>query len=366
MNSEAELAAVLGHEIAHVTAKHALERLSKAQLATLGLEIGIILEPDVARYRDLATIGLGILLLKYNRDDERQADQLGLRYSVHGGYDPRPMSDVFTLLERVSRLQQAPRLPGWLSSHPTPENRRALISEQIAATKVDYGLATVGREKYLEQIDGILFGTNPREGFFRENVFFQPDLRFQLQFPRGWRAFNQKQQVYAVSPQGDAWIVLTLAQETSGELAAGTFARRPGVRPGFLQRRYLNTGSAAWMEVAASTPQGETQGVVAFLEYGGRVYQILGYALAQAWWTYSSQVGQSMWSFAELRDQEILAVQPQRIDAVELPSDMTLKQFAAQFPSVVPLETVALINQVEPGTKLRAGRLMKRVVTAPR
>jgi predicted Zn-dependent protease len=123
-NSEAELASVLGHEIGHVTARHGVNQMSKAQLAQLGLGVASILAPEeVQKFGGLATQGLGLLFLKFGRDDERQADDLGLRYIVNEGYDPRPMAEVFETLERVSRTSGGGRVPAWASTHPNPENR---------------------------------------------------------------------------------------------------------------------------------------------------------------------------------------------------------------------------------------------------
>jgi len=96
LTSEAELASVIGHEIGHVTGRHSVEQMSKAQLAQIGLIAGMIVKPELARYGDLATQGLQLLFLKYSRDDERQADGLGLRYMYQQNYDPREMPAVFS------------------------------------------------------------------------------------------------------------------------------------------------------------------------------------------------------------------------------------------------------------------------------
>ena len=110
LTSEAELAAVMGHEIGHVTARHTVSMISKAQLANVGLILGMILRPELQNYGNLAEAGLSVLFLKYSRDAERQADDLGLRYVTRGGYDPRPMADVFTTLERVSATEKKGRV----------------------------------------------------------------------------------------------------------------------------------------------------------------------------------------------------------------------------------------------------------------
>ncbi|MBA2563838.1 MAG: M48 family metalloprotease [Gemmatimonadetes bacterium] len=361
LDSEAELAAVLGHEIGHVTARHSVERISKAQLANVGLGVGSILSSDIARFGDLANAGLGLLFLKYSRDDERQADDLGLRYAIRGGYDPRPMTDVFTLLERVSQLQQASRVPDWLASHPSPENRRALIAAKIDSTRSSFEGTRVDRDRHLREIDGVVFGLNPREGFFRANVFYHPDLRFQLEFPRGWKTANQKQQVLAVSPRQDAIVGLALAKGGSAEAAARTFASQQGLRTSAFRRGDLNGLSAASAEFEARTQQGTLRGAVVFVEDEGRVYQLLGYTAGQLWGGYQREIGAAIASFDRLTDQRILAIQPQRLEIVKLPSAMTVEQFAARYPADLSRDMLAVINQVRPGDRLEAGTLMKTV-----
>src|SRR6266516_2241805 len=100
LNSEAELAGVVGHEIGHVTARHTASRITKQQLAQVGLVVGSIASPQLERYAGLASSALNVLFLKYSRDDESQADHLGLRYMRRGNYDAREMPNVFRMLDR--------------------------------------------------------------------------------------------------------------------------------------------------------------------------------------------------------------------------------------------------------------------------
>src|SRR2546422_8512418 len=133
LNSEAELAGVVGHEIGHVTARHSASQMTKQQLAQVGLVIGTVASPEFGRYSGLAGQALAVLFLKYSRDNERQADDLGLRYMRRVNFDPREMPHVFEMLTRVSHAQGGGRVPEWLATHPHPENRRGRIEEEGAA-----------------------------------------------------------------------------------------------------------------------------------------------------------------------------------------------------------------------------------------
>jgi predicted Zn-dependent protease len=309
---------VLGHEIGHVTARHSAEQLSRAQVAQLGLGIGSIFVSEIAAASDLLGASLGLLFLKFGRDDERQADDLGLRYMMRGTYEPREMVDVFVMLGRVSEAAGGSGLPNWLSTHPDPGERRQRIEAEIAASGGSRG-GTVGRDRYLSRIDGIVFGENPRNGFFRGSLFLHPDLEFQINFPEGWQTQNMPQAVAALSQEKDAVIQLTLAEGGSANAAAESLLGKEGIRRGSTSRRSVNGLPARWDYFAVTTQDGkELRGLVVFIEYAGRVYQILGYTTAERMGSYDTVFQRSLSSFDRLTDREALNVQPRRIEVVTL------------------------------------------------
>ena len=183
MNSEAELAGVLGHEIGHVTARHTASQITKSQLAQAGLAVGTIISPTVADFAGIASQGLGLLFLKFGRDAEYQADELGFRYVTRKDYDPRDMSSMFTMLRRQGALGgSGGRLPEWQSTHPDPENRVARNDTRVAQFAGKPETMRVGRDQFIRHLDGMVFGENPREGYFEESVFLHPELEFRIEF----------------------------------------------------------------------------------------------------------------------------------------------------------------------------------------
>ena len=364
LTSEAELVSVLGHEIGHVTGRHSVEQMSKAQLAQIGLIAGMVLKPELAQqFGDLAQTGLGLLFLKYGRDDEREADDLGLRYMAREQYDPREMVGVFEVLRRVSERESGGRVPGWMSTHPTPENRIGRISEQVAALNLDFANARVGREPYLRELDGMPFGQNPREGYFIGNRFIQPELGFEIRFPQGWKTNNQKAAVGAMSPREDAVVVLTLSTQSSPQAAAQAFFNQQGVVAGQSLRADLGGLPAVARVFGVQRGQaGDLQGVVAFVEHQNRVYQLLGYTLANRWRGYSDTLSGALGTFERVTERRLLDVQPSRLDVVSIPRAMTLEEFARRYPSTVDLRTLAVINHAETNTRFSAGTELKRIV----
>jgi predicted Zn-dependent protease len=365
MSSEAELASVLGHEIGHVTARHTVSQMSNQQLAGLGLALASIVSPDLERHAGIANAALGVLFLKYSRDDESEADDLGLRYMRRTNYDPRAMPEVFTLLERVGESQGGGRLPEWLATHPSPANRRANIAEQIAALPQDFSGTLVNRDAYVQRLDGQVFGTNPREGYFKGGHFVHPDMRFQISFPEGWATDNGKQAVVAVSSAKDAVIEMTLVDGASAEAAARAFLSQEGISSGSPSSGSSHRLPASGSEFTAATEGGTLGGAVLFVEHSRAVFRLLGYAPQERWSANRAAIERALQSFQPLTDDTALAVQPHRIEIVRIERRTTIEAHLKVSPSPVSSTALALMNHVDPTTPLEPGRLIKWVVGRP-
>jgi predicted Zn-dependent protease len=363
INDEAELATVVGHEIGHVTNRHSVQQISKAQLAQLGLGIGSILSSDIARFGQLASAGLSVLFLKYSRDAENQADQAGFRYALNQGYDVREMSKVFETLDRLSQSSGGGKLPEWLATHPSPGNRIEHIEKMLDTTKIDPSKGKVNRDQYLQHVQGITYGEDPRQGYFEGTQFYHPQMRFQLRFPDGWQVQNTAAAVAGISPNQDAIFQLALAGQGSPQQAAQQFLSQQGVQAGQTSTTNINGLPAASSYFQAQTDQGNIQGIVSFVSYGGSTFGLMGYTAAGKLGSYDQVFQSSIRSFGELRDASKINVQPAKVELVKLSRDMTLDQFNSQYPSTVPIEELAIINEVEGGsTVLPTGRMIKRVV----
>src|SRR5262245_4254840 len=199
--NEAELAGVMGHEIAHVTARHTVQQLTRTQLAQIGLGVGSVLSPTFGQFGDLADNGLGLLFLRFSRDSEREADRLGVEYSSRAAYDPREVSNFFEVLGRLSAAGDRATIPGWLSTHPDPPERvqatRMLAQEWIQMLGLTAERMVVNRDNLIRSIDGLVFGNDPREGFSEGREFYHPTLQFQIAFPDGWQVENTRMAVIA-------------------------------------------------------------------------------------------------------------------------------------------------------------------------
>jgi predicted Zn-dependent protease len=188
-------------------------------------------------------------------------------------------------------------------------------------------------------------------------------MRFQLHFPDGWQVQNTPAAVASMSPNQDAILQLSLAGQSSPQQAAQQFLSQQGIQAGPSSTSSINGLPAASSYFQAQTEQGIIEGIVSFISYGGQTFGLMGYTPSGKLGNYDQVFQSTIRSFSELRDPSRINVQPARIELVKINRDMTLEQFNAQYPSTVPLEQLAIINEAEgPSSKLGAGRLVKRVV----
>ncbi len=369
LNSEAQLAGVLGHEIGHVTHRHSAERITQQQIYGLGLGVASVFSGTVRRYGDLAQQGLGLLFLKYSRDDERQADELGVAYAAGGGYDPREIPATYAMLKRLGE-QAGQRLPGFLSTHPDPGNREVTTAELARqAVKGRTGLLVNGRA-YVQRLDGLVFGSDPRQGYFAGDEYIHPTLRFQMTFPAGWKHEDTRAAVAAQEPGQQAVVQLTLAD--AGTLAPAAFVQQLSGRGTFTEvagKAETVGGFAAWVG-RVSLPQQQGAAVPAAAGYIRRadslMFQLLGRS-QQPGDANDAKIYASLRSFRAVTDPARLAVRPDRVKVEQIAATATLEATLRRLGAAESLfQTDALLNDLETDETVMAGTLLKVVVPGKR
>jgi predicted Zn-dependent protease len=375
--SEAELASVLAHEIGHVTARHASQRLQKAQRMMVG-------GPTVAR-----TVGVGDIgqeattyVQGYSREQELEADTLGVRYLARAGYDPSAMASFLAKLGAHARLEAALMgLPSdqadqmnIMATHPRTADRVEAAAQRAGeVTPVDTTRRSANPEAYLRRIDGILFGDDPEQGFVRGTSFLHPKLLFRFEVPGGFRLFNSTQRVVARNPQ-EAIILFDSARLSS------TATPRPPT--GAAAQDYLTQvwsrdlaltdveqitiaglpAATGWARVDTNRGQRDMR-LVAILYDAETVYRftyITPPALTQS---LSFDLRRSTYSFRPLTPAEAALLKPLRLKIVRAAEGDTAAGLADRMP--LPDHRDAqfrALNGLKPEEPVQAGRALKLVV----
>jgi predicted Zn-dependent protease len=362
MNSEAEMAVVLGHELGHVNARHSVRKMSQMILFQAGLAIGSAISDTFAKISGIAGIGVSLLFLKFSRDDEREADALGVAYARSAGYDPSRMVDFFDALERMGDLSGKNSLPGFLSTHPLTKERvrnvRALL--QASDSKL------IERdEEYARRIDGIVYGDDPRQGFVEGNAFYHPQLRVTCEFPDGWKVQNAPARVTILSPDDEAAVVLQAEKSPEG-LSAYAKKKSASLDGGqFVNEQSMNIHGLSCVRQVFDVvkPEKETLRVqFSFIRNGERIYTFSALSKAINYGRRAPEFGRIVDSFQELRDPARLNKQPQRLRLVRADGAQSLREIfgrAGMKKDLWPSFTV--MNDLGQEAVPPKGRLIKTV-----
>jgi predicted Zn-dependent protease len=206
MQTEAELASVLGHEIGHVTARHPAQAQTRGVMASI-LATGAAIMTGSSAVAELANIGAEAWIQGYGRANEMQADELGLKYATKTGYRPEAMADMFKVLKaqesfEFQRAKDEGREPniyhGVFDSHPAPDARAIQAAKGAAQiTTEPPGGWIDNRDAYMQAIDGLPYGSSRAQGIVRDNRFYHADMGITMAFPRGWTVQNEHDRILA-------------------------------------------------------------------------------------------------------------------------------------------------------------------------
>ena len=346
LNSEAELAGVMGHEIGHITAKHSVSQQSKAQLAQIGLGLGSVFIEGFDQYAGLAQQATGLLFLKFGRDDETQSDKLGVEYSSKVGYDSHHMANFFKVLDKM-QSGSGNSLPSFLSTHPNPTDRVGKVGKQTEKwqKKITNKKFVVNRDKYLNQINGIVFGPDPRQGFVEENVFYHPGLKFRFPTPAGWKVNNLPSQVQMVAADEQGVMIFKLEPTENHKQAATTFITNSKLKVESQKSVKVHGANAEEIIGTVQTQNGVLKLMVYFIKKGNNVYSFMGYSSAQGFATYQSAFKSTMKGFKTLTDRSKINRKPDRIRIKKVTRKSTLKQTLKSFGVAdADLKQHALLN----------------------
>jgi len=368
-NSEAEVAGVLGHEIGHVTARHSAQRYSQAMLANIGL-MGVAIATGSSALANLAGAGASVYLQSYSRDQEYEADILGVRYISRATYDPQAMASFLNSLLADNRLEaQIAGNPGAadeyniMATHPRTADRVQRAIE--AAGERPVGDPMVERDIYLAKIDGLLHGDDPDEGFILGRRFAHPKLKFEFTVPEGFRLYNSSDAVIARGPEGGGIQFDRAPGSPSGDLVdylAHQWGKNVNLEN--LERITVNGLEGATGTARVSTQSGTADLRLAAIRYdAGTVYRFLFITDPDQTSQLSEGLRRTTYSFRKLSDAEAAALKPQRIRIVTVQPGDTVASLAARMPfEDYKIERFRVLNGLAEGATLTPGQKVKLVV----
>jgi predicted Zn-dependent protease len=370
LDSEAELAGVLGHEIGHVTARHAVQSYTRATGAGLGLLLGGLFVPSVRPFGQLAESGLGVLFLKYGREDENEADRLGSQYIARAGWDPSALPSFLTTLSRIDETADRRGIPNWLSTHPQSEDRAQRMTATVAQAKAVPPPGTqwaVNRDDYLRRIDGVVYGDNPADGIVRGNLFLHPGLRLAIEFPQGWDINNGKTQVVAQEPGNEIYLVMQIVENPRGRGVADV-AQRNMYGAGFTEREGAEStvnGLPAYIGTYSGSASGMGAVLVraAHIENGRDTILLAGLAQAATYERAERDFSAAIRSFRQLSPREAEEIGPNRLSFYTARAGDTWQSIAERAgQGLVKASTLAVMNNHAPADQPAAGERVKIVI----
>jgi len=361
LNSEAELAAVLGHEIGHVTSRHGVRQQSAAQATNIGLTIASIFVPQINTMggQNLSNLVGGALLSGYGRDHELEADRLGADYLARSEYDPQAIIKVIGVLKN-QELQDAVlakqegreprRYHGLFASHPDNDTRLQQAVGEAGKQTVSHPYE--GHEEYLLATEGMIFNDNSEQGVLRNNAFYQATLGIGLQFPADWQVHNLPKSLLAISPKGEAKLQMNLDEKPLG--TPEEYAKRSA------DSATIEALEVNGLKAAIATKNNSIQGVIYLNE---QAYVIQGDAKTEAEFTpYRAAVIATIKSFHRLAGDETKLAKPLVLHMLRAQEGDTFAKLAAH--SVLGKSAASylrLINAHYPDGEPKTGELIKVV-----
>ncbi len=375
VNSEAELASVLGHEVGHIVAAHN----RRQQRRSLWRSLGVIAVQMITGSEDLTRIAgraAEYFTLRYSRKQEYEADDLGVRYLAAAGYDPHAAGDMLGALGRHERFMSRTRgrdearaIPEWARTHPLSGNRVERAAQTAAATGFADDALPELEAAYLNEVDGLLYGDDPQQGFVIGRRFAHPVMRIGFEAPPGFTLTNSPQAILIEGPDGlrgefGGGAMPRGGLEAYAEQVVASLLRGTAAEAGPAEATRVNGVPALLTTLLVRTEQGAIElALAAYDGGGGRAFHFV--LVAPPADSSRSALGSLVGSFRLLSAEEAGSLRPRRIRTLRVAPGQSAASFARLMAAEHPLDHFLMLNGRSPGDPLRPGELVKIVTLAP-
>ena len=365
-NSEAEVAAVMAHEIGHVTGRHSAERYSRTAVTALGANI-LSIALDSGAASDALGLGANLYLSSYSRSQENESDTLGLRYMTRAGYHPDAMPQFLSSLHANSALEGKidgkNRQFSYFSTHPATGER---VNKTRSEAQAYASNGTIGRNSHFAVINDMTYGDSARQGFARGQTFYHPEIGFTFEAPAGYKIINQPSQVVAQSEKDKAAMIFDMAAN-KGKLDAATYLNQIWMKGENIHTTQPITVNG--MKAATAAFSGNVNGRRADIRLIAIEFKndtIARFQIAIPKDASASVVDglkRASYSFRKLSQNERTKLKPKRIQIVTAKSGDTAESLAGRMAfDDLKLERFRTLNALVPGERLKPGQQYKIVV----
>lgn len=372
MNNEAELAGVLGHEVGHVAARHAAKRQSQATRNSIIGVLGSVLSGVLLGNSQIGQVlqrgllqGSQLLTLQYSRNQELEADRLGITYLKRAGYDPRAMSTVLRSLAAQNALDARlmgtqNQVPAWASTHPDPASRVTTALNYAGANST----GVTNRDTFLSRINGLTYGDDPKQGVVEGRNFTHPDLRLAFQSPNGFYMLNGTRAVTISGQSGKGQFTTAAFNGDMDAYVRAAFAdlteaNQPKIVPSSISRTTVNGIPAAYATQRVNNGNSQVDVTVFAYQFDStHAYHFL--TITQAG---SASVFNSMYSsMRRISATEASAVRPRKLTVITASASDTVNSLANRMAYTdAKLDRFLVLNGLTASSRITAGQKIKLV-----
>ncbi len=369
IESEDELACIIGHEIIHSNNRHSVKQMKKSIIPSIleipGNLLGVISKDLGNLVNTPIKASNSLILSSYSRGFETEADNYGVALAAKAGYDPSKLPNILTRMnDAIEVITGNKEKKSYFSDHPYTPKRIDNLNKQLK--KITIQESKQVSSNFLYEFDGVIFGDSPSKGVVRDSEFLHPDLNFYVKFPEKWVVDNQSDAVSAYQPDGKAAAFLSLEKygvtpKMAGEDFLDKMDSQYKRNITYAKEYELNGKKGFLVSFIEESRHAKMYAYVLWLPQGNKVFKLLGVAPIE----YQDQLEASAGSLRAITKAEKASIKENFVKVVKAKKGETIETLSKRTGNKLPLELTAIANDHKLSDKLSEGELIKIVSARP-